>query len=140
MSLITFQDLPNTNTPINSENLNNNFEYLDTKKDIYSTSETLTNKIWNGKPVYRKIFEQSNLNAIATGITNEIIIGMTCCVKQNGINRWRTIPWLFTMNDTIGSNTWAGGFYYHNGEIRFQVGTDLGDVDYVNVVIEYTKS
>ncbi len=33
MALITFQDLPNTTTPLNASNLNNNFNELDTKID-----------------------------------------------------------------------------------------------------------
>jgi len=32
-------------------------------KDIYSTTETKTNKVWtNGKPIYRKTFEFFNVN------------------------------------------------------------------------------
>ena len=31
MALIEFKNLPDTNTPLNAENLNNNFEYLDDK-------------------------------------------------------------------------------------------------------------
>ncbi|MGF1730010.1 hypothetical protein [Photobacterium kasasachensis] len=33
--------------------------------DLYSTSETLTNKIWKGKPVYRKIVELGDLRSQA---------------------------------------------------------------------------
>ena len=37
MALITFQDLPNTTTPLNATNLNNNFNYLNTRASITLT-------------------------------------------------------------------------------------------------------
>lgn len=55
MSLIEFQDYPSTETPLNAENLNHNFNELN-KDNIYSTEETFTGKYWiDGKKIYRKV-------------------------------------------------------------------------------------
>lgn len=42
MALIEFQDLPNTTTPINAANLNNNFSELDGKIDSNTNEDFLT--------------------------------------------------------------------------------------------------
>lgn len=53
---------------VKSYSYSNNLESLHREEvqaqgyDIYSTSETLTNKIWKGKPVYRKIVELGDLS------------------------------------------------------------------------------
>lgn len=42
MSLVTFEDLPSTNTPINSNNLNNNFDELNNKHIRYTEIRNLS--------------------------------------------------------------------------------------------------
>lgn len=63
MDLIEFKDLPDTSTPINAENLNNNFNKLkDNIYEIYSTEEVKTCSTWiDGKPIYRKVIEIDSL-------------------------------------------------------------------------------
>lgn len=106
----------------------------------YSTSEINTGKKWiDGKPIYRKCFSQNNLNNIATGITNiDSLIKMECLIKQTSTNDWRNLPWLFTG----GQAGWQGGFFYKasDQQISFQVGTDLGAVQKVILIMEYTKT
>ena len=51
--------------------------------DIYSTSETKTNKIWkNNKPVYRKIIEFTNTNT--NWVSIDTIANIDAIVKLNG--------------------------------------------------------
>ena len=72
-------------TPLSANNLNqmqtNIYDYVDEEiegiTEVYSTTETLTNKIWdNGKPIYRKVFRgkltggEGNTQSIAHGISN----------------------------------------------------------------------
>lgn len=45
MSLIQFEDLPSTNTPLNANNLNNNFGELDIRTKVNSTTELDLNNI-----------------------------------------------------------------------------------------------
>lgn len=42
MALVTFQDLPSTTTPLNSTNLNNNFQYLDNKINFVTVYNNAT--------------------------------------------------------------------------------------------------
>lgn len=53
MALIEFKNLPDTNTPINAENLNHNFNELN-KSNTYSTEEKVVGTWIDGKPLYRK--------------------------------------------------------------------------------------
>jgi hypothetical protein len=121
------------------DNLNINFELI---PDIYSTTETLTNKIWNGKPVYRKIYIGNSISSnINLNISDyEDIVTLEVKVRQNGVSSWRPLPWLFVQNNTMGTPWWAGGFYFSNGELSFQTGDTLKNIDRVNAIIEYTKT
>ncbi|WP_428025613.1 hypothetical protein [Arcobacter sp.] len=67
------------NLCVKSYSFSNNMESLHKEvkqmKDVYSTEETLTNKIWMDKPVYRKIFNNVKIidgvhQFYPTGITN----------------------------------------------------------------------
>ena len=51
MALIEFKDKPNTTTPINANNLNNNFNELVSK--VVEGQETALNEYVGGKQVYR---------------------------------------------------------------------------------------
>ena len=80
MDLIEFQDLPNTDTPINSENLNYNFKKLN-KANTYSEEEQVIGDWINNKPIYRKVIEVSQYSngfkEIAVNIANvETIISL----------------------------------------------------------------
>ncbi|WP_428025611.1 hypothetical protein [Arcobacter sp.] len=59
------------NLCVKSYSFSNNMESLHKEvkqmKDVYSTEETLTNKIWMGKPVYRKILKIDNFVVPASG-------------------------------------------------------------------------
>lgn len=67
MDLINFKDLPDTTTPINATNLNNNFNELDDKiEELKSLNfltgvETALNIKINSKTVYAKLVEVGKL-------------------------------------------------------------------------------
>ena len=104
MEKIIFEDLPSTKTPLNAENLNqiqNNIENaiieVDDKvkeinnKNIYSTEEIKTNKIWiDDKPIYKITIERS----ISTGssqlkISNlniETLVDYNAICRRNSVN------------------------------------------------------
>lgn len=110
-------------------------------KDIYSTTETLTNKIWeDGKPVYRKVFKGTSTATFSTGLTSvDNVIKMDMLIRESGTSHgWRNLPWLFNTTST----SWLGGFYFNTstGKIAFQVGSDLGAIDRFVLIMEYTKT
>ena len=137
-----WQDLPNTTTPINATNLNKMEQGIYDANNIgqYSTSEIAVGTWVDGKTIYRKVFTGTSTLNISTGITPDNIIKMECLTHQS-VGSWRTIPWLFSMNDAIGSGAWAGGFYFNDSDstIRFQLGSNLAAVNKVIVIMEYTK-
>lgn len=140
-----------TNQCIKSYSFSNNLESLARKKsniDEYSsTKEVLTNKIWDGKPVYRRVFKD--------------IMGF----NQDGVhNNWRIIPF-HNENDNVEkvilgeidfNNIHEHYTYYHDTYSQFRykilpygisyVNAHRNGTDFVNsntkatVVLEYTKT
>lgn len=109
--------------------------------DVYSTNEVKTNKVFKGKPVYRKIIEISNINNttgdnfISTGITD-----LETCVSLDGIfnvgvNR---IPINFH-NSISGNGSYSFCCFYHytNKQIDILCKTAINSG---HVIIEYTKT
>lgn len=112
-------------------------------RNIYSTDEKKVGTWIDGKPIYRKVITQNNANNISNVATNiENIIKMECMVRQAPALSWRNLPWLFVQNNSFGSPSWGGGFYYQlsDNSINFQLGSDLGNVDKVIITLEYTKT
>lgn len=160
MALITFEDLPSTNTPINSTNLNNNFEYLDEKTETYSTTEVKTNKRWiDGKPIYRKVLSST---------TSQTFSSRTASITLGNVPNIDTVVYFkvlgsiggatdyvmdYTNNSTWAANNfslnYANTFYCDvrkstgNIIIHRQAGSSLDattTLNYYSVIIEYTKT
>ena len=120
--------------------VNNNADEL-TNAFIYSTNESVVGTWIDDKPIYRQVFTQSNTNNISNVATNnDMIIKMECLIRRSNTNAWRKLPWLFVSSNTYGSANWAGGFYFNNNTINFQLGSDLGTIDKLIFIIEYTKT
>ena len=133
-----------TSQCIKSYSFSNNLESLAKQKviqsDVYSTQETLTNKVFMGKPVYRKIVKLGNLSSLA-----------------NNSNSWKIKSFNIDNIDTQISATRFGSvndnYEYHaayNNQFRDSIiknsygfisstshKTTLNDV---NFVVEYTKT
>ena len=138
MSLITFQDLPNTTTPINANNLNNNFNELNNSR-IFSTNETLVG-IWiNGKPLYRKILSTSLPNGTDDiSITNNIQIAFLefgyFNSPSSGTNRYFTIPFINDAGKRVtGWGLSSGSFHLVN-----EITSYAGSTCYLSIL--YTKT
>lgn len=111
--------------------------------NTYSTTEQVVGYWIDGKPIYRKVITQSNTNDITNVADNvDNVIKMECVVRQTTANAWRNIPWLFVMNNGYGGASWAGGFYFDvpNNLIHFQIGSDLGTIDRMIMILQYTKT
>ena len=102
---------------------------------------------YNGKPIYRLVYEGSTLsNSFTCGSSNvEDVIRMDLLVKQSGASfpDWRNVPWLFSNSDTAyGSAAWAGGFYFRatTGTVYVQAGSSLKGTSKFIFILEYTKT
>ena len=114
--------------------------------DVYSTEETLTNKIFKGKPVYRKLVEFSDLSHFA-----------------NDNNKWKVLDFgienldlMISANSYGASNSGWGthgrinysrGFnaqfrsHYTNGAYHFVASlSNSVHLRDVNFIVEYTKT
>jgi hypothetical protein len=116
--------------------LSTNLEY-----DVYSTTETLTNKIWKGKPVYRKIVEYGDLSNLA-----------------NNSNSWYTYPLGINDIDEIsdadihlsGKHQHYSHFLKYSSQFRYFLNKSgfsfvfssgfRSSFEDVNVILEYTKT
>ena len=95
MSLIAFQDLPNTTTPVNADNLNNNFEYLDDNDEELNNMITALN-------IYRKdeVYNENEAWQIAIDNTRGaclIIVNSVSSTDNKGI-------WIMFSNVSGSSN------------------------------------
>ena len=111
--------------------------------NTYSTTEQVVGYWIDGKPIYRKVITKSNTNDITNVADNvDNVVKMECLIRQTTANAWRNIPWLFVQNNGYGGASWAGGFYYDvpNNLIHFQIGSDLGTIDRVIMILQYTKT
>lgn len=148
MQKINFENKPSTNSPINGTNLNllqdNVEDAIDevTILDIYSTSETKTNKIWiNNKPIYRKIIDVGNLpnndyKAINHNIENidELVNVSAIAVSSGGY--YFNIPFVGTPG--LFSSTRIG---IRANSVNIQIASTTDASTYTAyAILEYTKT
>ena len=109
------------------------------QSNVYSTEEIRVGTWIDGKPIYRKSFTFTSFSDLAAGLANKIdyMVKIQCMAHQTN-KQWRNIPW--TYRELV--NTWCGGLYFDDasGNIYFQVGSDLGNIDKGLLILEYTKT
>ena len=112
-------------------------------RNIYKTTDHKVGTWIDGKPIYRKVITQNNTNNITNVFSNlDNVIKMDCLVRRKTTIEWRNLPWLYVYNDNYGNAVWGGGFYYNQSQntIHFQVGSSIGDIDRLILIVEYTKT
>lgn len=119
-------------------------KYLYEKLEVgnYSEQEKKIGKWIDGNNIYRKVVSFSAINnSIDTGISNlNELISISCLIKAKPDDSWRTLPWIFVLNNSIGDNSWAGGFFLRSdGIISFQTGSNISNISKGYCIIEYTK-
>ncbi|WP_419768892.1 hypothetical protein [Arcobacter sp.] len=126
---------------VKSYSFSNNLESLRKKvnqKDIYSTEETLTNKVFLGKPVYRKVAKMPSLVANNT---------WTITYYDNPpTNVEKLLTAELMMRDLSGYSQTGSSTHYLVYEIRtnyigYRIGTDIGsNFKDPYILLEYTKT
>ena len=141
MELIEFKELPDESTPASVENINHNFKYLDNKKDIYSTKEVKTNKVWiDGKPIYRKVVEYTITDS--SGIFPHFSTGIGSVEhvfffieRQYGTEGSR--EYVSSITNYNGYVRKSDGEFYFNRSNSDATKPEPGDY---KIIIEYTKT
>lgn len=120
-------------------------------KNVYSTNEIETNKIWiNGKPIYRKTFQfgpsafTTQRQDIAHNIANiDMVVHNECFMYRNNENSitYRQFPSIYYGN----LQGWAGQVFATPTLIKFELGTNLlAEMQLTNsitsITLEYTKT
>ena len=129
------EDLETTN----KNNLVSAINEVNSKKDVYSTNEVKTNKVWiDNRPIYRKVIQfttdsvSGSFHTVSTGITGNIkITSIDGIVERSNFDN--SVPY---------EESSTGYFYlsYVRGthNISYKTGSDLVELP-VHVIIEYVK-
>jgi hypothetical protein len=141
MNLIEFKDYPSTETPLNAENLNHNFNELN-KANIYSTEEQVIGN-YAGRTLYRKIItvgknqlpNNSYVN-IKHNIENmDYMVDIRGFIYENPITN---STWFYPIpyaSPTVGKITMVCS----RTEIQIESSMNLLN-NLANIIIEYTKT
>lgn len=101
--------------------------------EVYSTTETKTNKVWiDGKPIYRKVFPGTLSSAINHGLTNVNF------VNAYGFYVSSTGTFLPLSSLRPNNTNFNVGFYVTSTQIVFDKGTGAAGNCYIT--LEYTKT
>ena len=129
-----------TKLMIESNDLDGNYEV---NTETYSTSETLTNKVWiDGKPIWRKVVQVSNITIdgttqIDTGITNlDSLVSIKGMFFNNGAKQ--PYPLIYINNNVLEE---TGIAFTGGNKIVFATNTSWGSspLRTHTFIIEYTK-
>ena len=145
MEKINFNDLPSTDTPINSSNLNQlqtnveNEINVVNKKFNYSTSEQRIGTWIDGKDLFRRVYNCGKLTnagttTVSTGLSNVNYIDMSGVAIYIGVG---STGWPYKMS--TGSSPTVVGVDILEDKIRVQAVADLSAyTGYVTIL--YTKN
>lgn len=127
-----------SNTQSNSQTNTYSCDYIEDnfgKKEVYSTSEIDTSKIWtDGRKIYRRTFT-GTINTTGSWITipNSLISDLRTIIKMEGMyGGYLPIPSYINASYSV-----ALQYNSNSGLQIFSNGYNSGDV---NVIIEYTKN
>lgn len=158
--IVVYPNIPDEDTQLYIEEEDLDGQYLPVEEDIYSTTETKTNKVWiDGKPIYRRVFN-SNTAQTFTSRTSGITLGTIANISEitnmqlfcsTGGSTDYILSYLNNM--TLAANnfntSYINNFYINvrksTGVITLarQAGSSLPEtttLDYYSLVIEYTKN
>ena len=112
-------------------------------QDVYSTTETKTNKVWiDGKPIYRKVVQLSNVGrgyiAHNHGITNVDKLITMVGILDDGSTGIRYLPNVSCDNITLYGASLTD--FKKTGTFNTLFGTSIGTTNSVVAIFEYTKT
>lgn len=124
----------------------NGINVLNKIKDIYSTNETLTNKIWvDNKPIYRKVLYTNT----TTGIPNDLSLNITnldeityidvLCLQRRSAGGYQYKS-SYYQGDNDNWRWWLNDEKENNRQILKFTGTLPSNNRKWQVIVEYTKT
>lgn len=126
--------------PIYSEGETKKVNVGNLKKEVYSTEETLTNKVWiDGKPIYRKCKSQQTYSGAGTnnvfdlglnGVIDSLVSLISVTKQSNGEQ----------ISDYYNSTSALQNCYLKSdGTVQYRAGSSYS-YGQTTVIVEYTKT
>lgn len=122
-------------------------EWIRIGQDIYSTTETLTNKVWiDGKPIYRKVFTNT-LPTVTEGTAQTVVLGDITNLDElisinSSVKESANVQYAFVQNYRTWSNTGTIRVFYNknmNGLCAENSSSAFNGLG-IKVIAEYTKT
>ena len=109
-------------------------------QDIYSTTETKTNKVWiDGKPIYRKVVDFGALPNATTKSVTHGIVGMTHLIRINVIAENTSGPYFLNIPYPDFSSTYTIRSTIDTTNVNIVTQYDFSSYNQTYVTLEYTK-
>lgn len=122
------------------------YEQVEEEKDIYSSEEVKTNKVWiDGKPIYRRVlyFSATGTHTETFRLYSEVIQNLSMIVNMYGIY---SDAGLSSINSVINAPAVSGVSYgctsnidIGNKRVFLDFGGSSSDVN-ARLIVEYTKT
>lgn len=115
---------------------NNNQLYIE---DVYSTEEVKTNKVWFGKPVYRKVINIGDLTANVEHNINPNINNLDTIVNMWGFSSIPNINFAVPINFYNYGEGKGKYCFFNKGTNRLMFKSSWGAIG-LYIILEYTKT
>ena len=138
--IAVYPDEPEEDTKIYIEEEDLDGQYLPVEEDIYSTTETKTNKIWiDGSQIYRKVVSGSTLSSGLNTFqlfndANQRVINMQGVLRTND----GVVFMLPDINSSFDVQTIM--YVSQNQYLNINIRRGVSNINYYAVVVEYTKT
>lgn len=109
-------------------------------KDVYSTNEIKTNKVWvNGKPIYRRCYNARITTQTANIDINNFVADVESIVSLTGGAKGNNYSYGFYWKDN--SDHYLAILNQNTTNLNIQIGTSYPAVPFnATVIVEYTKT
>ena len=109
-------------------------------KDVYSTTEVKTNKVWvDGKPIYRKVVDFGMLPNNTMKTVNHNVSGISDWVSIKGV-AWESTKNAIPLPHVDTDNSYSVALWSTPTAIVIKVGQDRSSFTSCYVILEYTKT
>lgn len=106
--------------------------------DIYFTNEVIIGTVWNGQPLYRKVFYGNFTSSTQTDLLIGTIGDSTAVINIYGMTKdLNGYSWVIPSYYSVTSNIWVNCFY-KNGDVYINGSSQFNNSPY-SVTVEYIK-
>lgn len=141
--IAVYPDEPEEDTKLYIEEEDLDGQYLPVEEDIYSTTETKTNKVWiDGKPIYRKVFNVNSPSSTDTNTNIGSIGAFDTLVSITGNIYLNETYGVIPIPQSVATTNMTTIFLDNkaNGNVMMKVQNSVYSSKPTIVIVEYTKT